>query len=155
MVILGGSKVSDKLGVIGNLIPHVDRLLIGGGMAFTFLAAQGFSVGDSLLEADQLATVEAYLEQASRRGIEVVLPVDVVVADRFAADANIKVVAADEIPERLDGVWISARKPWRSLLGTSPLQAQSCGTGRWVCSRWSRSRRGPGRSQTPWRKPLG
>jgi phosphoglycerate kinase len=109
VVILGGSKVSDKLGVIGNLIPHVDRLLIGGGMAFTFLAAQGFSVGDSLLEADQLATVEAYLEQASRRGIEVVLPVDVMVADRFAADANIKVVAADEIPNGWMGVDIGPK----------------------------------------------
>ena len=109
MVILGGSKVSDKLGVIGNLIPHVDRLLIGGGMAFTFLAAQGFSVGDSLLEADQIATVEAYLEQAKRRGVDVVLPVDVVVADRFAADANVHVVAADEIPDGWMGVDIGPR----------------------------------------------
>jgi len=109
VVILGGSKVSDKLGVIGNLISRVDRLLIGGGMAFTFLAAQGFSVGDSLLEADQIATVEAYLEQAKRRGVEVVLPVDVVVADRFAADANVTVVAADEIPDGWMGVDIGPR----------------------------------------------
>ena len=109
VVILGGSKVSDKLGVIGNLIPRVDRLLIGGGMAFTFLAAHGFSVGNSLLEADQIATVEAYLEQAKRRGVEVVLPVDVVVADRFAADANITVVATDEIPDGWMGVDIGPR----------------------------------------------
>ena len=99
VVLLGGSKVSDKLAVIGNLIPRVDRLLIGGGMAFTFLAAQGYSVGDSLLEADQIPTVEAFLEQASRRGVEVGLPIDVVVADRFAADAEVQVVPAHEIPD--------------------------------------------------------
>jgi len=99
VVLLGGSKVSDKLAVIGNLIPRVDRLLIGGGMAFTFLAAQGYSVGDSLLEADQIPTVEAFLEQAARRGVEVGLPIDVVVADRFAADAEVQVVPAHEIPD--------------------------------------------------------
>ena len=99
VVVLGGSKVSDKLAVIGNLIPRVDRLLIGGGMAFTFLAAQGYSVGASLLEADQIPTVEGFLEQARLRGIEVALPVDVVVADRFAADAEVTVVPADQIPD--------------------------------------------------------
>lgn len=99
VVVLGGSKVSDKLAVIGNLIPRVDRLLIGGGMAFTFLAAQGYSVGSSLLEEDQLPTVQGFLEQAERRGIEVALPVDVVVADRFAADAQVRVVPAVAIPD--------------------------------------------------------
>jgi phosphoglycerate kinase len=99
VVVLGGSKVSDKLAVIGNLIPRVDRLLIGGGMAFTFLAAQGYSVGASLLEADQIPTVEGFLEKAKLRGIEVALPVDVVVADRFAADAEVTVVPADQIPD--------------------------------------------------------
>lgn len=99
VVVLGGSKVSDKLAVIGNLIPRVDRLFIGGGMAFTFLAAQGYSVGASLLESDQLHTVEGFLEQADRRGIEVGLPVDVVVADRFAADAEVRVVPVDSIPD--------------------------------------------------------
>lgn len=99
VVVLGGSKVSDKLAVIGNLIPRVDRLLIGGGMAFTFLAAHGYSVGASLLEADQIPTVEGFLEQAKFRGIEVALPIDVVVADRFAADAEVTVVPADQIPE--------------------------------------------------------
>lgn len=98
-VVLGGSKVSDKLAVIGNLIPRVDRLLIGGGMAFTFLAAQGYSVGASLLETDQIPTVQGFLELAKRRGIEVALPVDVVVADRFAVDAEVKVVPADQIPD--------------------------------------------------------
>jgi len=99
VVVLGGSKVSDKLAVIGNLIPRVDRLLIGGGMAFTFLAAQGYSVGSSLLEEDQIPVVEGFLEQAERRGIEVALPVDVVVADRFAEDAQVRVVPAVAIPD--------------------------------------------------------
>lgn len=109
VVVLGGSKVSDKLAVIGNLIPRVDRLLIGGGMAFTFLAAQGYSVGSSILEQDQVPTVEGFLEQASRRGIEVSVPVDVVVADRFAADAEVKVVSADAIPDGWMGLDIGPR----------------------------------------------
>jgi phosphoglycerate kinase len=99
VVVLGGSKVSDKLAVIGNLISRVDRLLIGGGMAFTFLAAQGYSVGSSLLEEDQIPVVAGFLEQAERRGIEVALPVDVVVADRFAEDAQVRVVPAVAIPD--------------------------------------------------------
>ena len=99
VVVLGGSKVSDKLGVIGNLIPRVDRLLIGGGMAYTFLAAQGHAVGASLLEADQIPTVQGFLEQARERGVEVLVPEDVVIADRFAADAQTAVVGADAIPD--------------------------------------------------------
>lgn len=98
VVILGGSKVSDKLGVIGNLITRVDRLLIGGGMAYTFLAAQGHDVGKSLLEADQIDTVRGFIDQAKLRGVELLLPVDFVVADAFAPDANTKIVAADAIP---------------------------------------------------------
>ena len=99
VVVLGGSKVSDKLGVIGNLIGRVDKLLIGGGMAFTFLAAKGYSVGKSLLEADQIDTVKGFIAQAAEQGVELVLPIDVVVADNFAADANTQVVAADAIPD--------------------------------------------------------
>lgn len=98
VVILGGSKVSDKLGVIGNLLQSVDRLLIGGGMCFTFLAAQGNDVGDSLLETEQIDTVKQILSDAADRGVEVVLPIDVVVADDFAPDANTRVVPADSIP---------------------------------------------------------
>jgi phosphoglycerate kinase len=90
--------VSDKLGVIANLLTVADRLLIGGGMVFTFLAAQGHEVGTSLLEADQLDTVRGYLEQATERGVEVVLPVDVVAATAFSADADHDVFAADAIP---------------------------------------------------------
>jgi phosphoglycerate kinase len=97
-VVLGGAKVSDKLGVIGNLLGTADRLLIGGGMVFTFLAAQGLEVGKSLLEADQLDTVKGYLDRAATEGVEIVLPVDVVAADAFSADADHDVVAADAIP---------------------------------------------------------
>ncbi len=97
-VVLGGAKVSDKLGVIGNLLGTADRLLIGGGMVFTFLAAQGHEVGKSLLEADQIDTVKGYLERADKEGVEIVLPVDVVAADAFSADAAHDVVAADAIP---------------------------------------------------------
>ena len=97
-VVLGGAKVSDKLGVIGNLLGTADRLLIGGGMVFTFLKAQGHEVGKSLLEEDQLDTVRGYLEEASAKGVEIVLPVDIVAATAFSADADHEVVAADAIP---------------------------------------------------------
>ena len=103
-VVLGGSKVSDKLGVISNLITKADELLIGGGMAFTFLAAKGYGVGDSLLEQDQVETVKGYLKQAEEAGVSIVLPTDVVVADAFAADAATQVVAADAIPEGWRGL---------------------------------------------------
>ncbi len=103
VVVLGGSKVSDKLGVIDNLLGKADRLLIGGGMAYTFLAAQGHEVGKSLLEQDQLDTVRSYLARAGESGVELVLPIDVVTAAEFP-DLSAKqpvessVVAADAIP---------------------------------------------------------
>jgi phosphoglycerate kinase len=87
-VVLGGSKVSDKLGVIEHLLPRVDALLIGGGMLFTFLAAQGKPVAASLLESDQLDTVRGYLRRAEELGVRLVLPSDVVVAESFSADAD-------------------------------------------------------------------
>jgi len=96
-VVLGGSKVSDKLGVIGHLLPRVDTLLIGGGMLFTFLAALGHKVGSSLLEADQIDTVKGYLAKAEELGVTIVLPTDVVVASKFGADADVAVTAADSI----------------------------------------------------------
>jgi len=99
VVVLGGAKVSDKLGVISNLLTKADRLVIGGGMAFTFAAAQGHSVGKSLLEADQVETVKGYLATAAAKGVEIVLPVDAVVAPEFKADAPATVVAIDAIPE--------------------------------------------------------
>ena len=99
VVVLGGAKVSDKLAVIGNLVGRADRLLIAGGMAYTFLAAQGHSVGNSLLETEQIPQVTAVLADAAKAGVEVVLPVDHVVADRFAADATPEVVPGPDIPD--------------------------------------------------------
>jgi phosphoglycerate kinase len=98
VVVLGGSKVSDKLGVIDNLLGKADRLLIGGGMVFTFLAAQGLEVGRSLLEEDQLDTCRDYLRRAQESGVQIVLPTDVVVAPEFAPDAKPTVVPVDAIP---------------------------------------------------------
>ena len=98
VVVLGGSKVSDKLGVIDNLLGKADRLLIGGGMVFTFLAAQGHEVGQSLLEDDQLDVVRRYLSQAESSGVEIVLPTDIVVAPEVDADASTTVVAAEDMP---------------------------------------------------------
>ena len=96
-VVLGGSKVSDKLGVIDHLLPRVDSILIGGGMVFTFLAALGYKVGASLLEIDQIDTCKGYLAKAEELGVKVVLPTDIVVAAKFAADAEVAVTAADAI----------------------------------------------------------
>jgi phosphoglycerate kinase len=99
VVVLGGSKVSDKLAVIDNLLPRVDRLLVGGGMCFTFLAAQGHDVGDSLLEADQVDACRRLLESG-----RIELPVDVVVARDVSAEAQTTVVAADAIPSGQKGL---------------------------------------------------
>lgn len=142
VVVLGGSKVSDKLAVIGNLIPRVDRLLIGGGMAFTFLAAQGYEVGSSLLEAEQIPTVQGFLEQAKRRGIEVALPEDVVVADRFAPDAEVQIVSVDHIPDGWMGLDIGPKTSeryaqlisdagtvvWNGPMGVFEMQPFAAGT---------------------------
>ena len=102
-VILGGSKVSDKLGVIDHLLPNVDSLLVGGGMVFTFLAALGYKVGASLLETDQIETVRGYLAKAEELGVRVVLPTDIVVASKFGADADHVVTASDAIEESAFG----------------------------------------------------
>ncbi|MEY3335998.1 MAG: hypothetical protein RL566_921 [Actinomycetota bacterium] len=96
-VVLGGSKVSDKLGVIENLLPKVDKLLIGGGMVFTFLAAMGYKVGKSLLEQDQIEKVKGFVSRAKELGVELVLPKDIVVADKFAADARFETVPSSGI----------------------------------------------------------
>jgi phosphoglycerate kinase len=98
-VVLGGSKVSDKLDVIGALLPKVDSLLIGGGMLFTFLVALGHKVGASLLEEDQVETVKGYLAKAKELGVEIVLPTDIVVASKFGADAEHVVAPADAIED--------------------------------------------------------
>ncbi|HJQ03282.1 MAG TPA: phosphoglycerate kinase [Jatrophihabitans sp.] len=106
VVVLGGSKVSDKLAVIEALLPKVDRLLVGGGMSFTFLKAQGHQVGDSLLEDDQVQTCARLLEEAADK---IVLPTDVVVAADVSADAETQVVSADAIPDGQKGLDIGPK----------------------------------------------
>ena len=96
-VVLGGSKVSDKLGVIDHLLPRVDTLLVGGGMLFTFLAAEGHAIGKSLLEEDQIPVVQEYVRRAKDLGVQLLVPTDVVVASKFAADAEYETVPADAI----------------------------------------------------------
>lgn len=98
-VVLGGSKVSDKLGVIEHLLPRVDRLLIGGGMVFTFLKAMGHDIGASLCEIDRLDAVKGYMASAQEHGVELVFPTDIVVADSFAADAKTVITTASQIEQ--------------------------------------------------------
>ena len=141
-VVLGGSKVSDKLGVIDNLLGKADKLLIGGGMVFTFLKAQGHEVGTSLLEADQVERCQEYLRRARESGVELILPTDIVVADRFAADAEAQVVDADSMPSDRMGLDIgpasarafaaalsdAATVFWNGPMGVFEFEAFSGGT---------------------------
>ena len=99
VVILGGSKVSDKLGVIENLLKYVDVLLIGGGMCFTFLKALGVEIGTSLVEDDYLETVKTLIKSANDRGVKILLPVDIIIADAFSKDANHQIVDVNQIPK--------------------------------------------------------
>ncbi len=142
VVVLGGSKVSDKLGVIDNLIEKADSLLIGGGMVFTFLKAQGHDVGSSLLEADQLDVAREYVERAAAQGVDLVLPTDVVVAPEFSADAPATVVAADAIPDDQMGLDIGPESAerfaevvrgartvfWNGPMGVFEFEAFAAGT---------------------------
>lgn len=123
VVVLGGAKVSDKLGVIANLLGKVDRLLIGGGMAYTFLKAQGHEVGGSLLQEDQLDQVRGFLSEAAERGVELVLPVDVLAAVDFAPDAEFEVVATDAIPADRQGLDIGPKT--RELFASKLADAQT------------------------------
>ncbi|MDA2813850.1 phosphoglycerate kinase [Nocardiopsis sp. RSe5-2] len=141
-VVLGGAKVSDKLGVIANLLGTADRLVIGGGMAYTFLKAKGYEVGSSLLEADQVDTVAGYLRDAEERGVEIVLPVDVVAAESFSADAPHGPVAVEAIPAERMGLDIGPRSAglfaekvrdsrtvfWNGPMGVFEMEPYSHGT---------------------------
>jgi phosphoglycerate kinase len=98
VAIMGGAKVSDKIDVIKNLINKVDKLIVAGGIANTFLLAKGYEVGDSLVEADKVDLAKELMVEAEEKGVEIVLPIDVVIADDFSNDANTQTVAADEIP---------------------------------------------------------
>ena len=102
--VVGGAKVSSKIGVLDNLIDKVDNLIIGGGMAYTFLKAQGYSVGTSMCEPDQLDVAKNVMKKAEEKGVKIYFPIDVVVADKFAPDANTKVVDAKQMPEGWEGV---------------------------------------------------
>ena len=104
VVILGGAKVGDKIGVIRHLIDKVDTLIIGGGMAYTFLKAQGYAIGDSILEEDRIGFAQEMMQAAKDRGVKLLLPRDVVIADKFAEDAQTRIVKANEIPDGWQGL---------------------------------------------------
>ena len=149
VVVLGGSKVSDKLGVIDNLLGKADKLLIGGGMVFTFLKAQGHEVGKSLLEDDQLDICRAYLERAQQTGVEILLPTDIVVDTAFPVGRPRRRSRASYPPPR------SRPTPSGSTSGRSrrrpsprrwPTRRPCSGTARWASSRSTRSPPAPGRS---------
>lgn len=141
-VVLGGSKVSDKLGVIANLLTKADFLLIGGGMAYTFLAAKGYGVGTSLLEADQIDTVKGYIETAKANGVDLLLPIDTVVAAEFAPDSPASVVDVEAIPADQKGLDIGPKTAklftekiadaktvaWNGPMGVFEFEAFSKGT---------------------------
>ena len=109
VAILGGSKVSSKIGVINNLLEIADTIIIGGGMAYTFSAAQGGKIGDSLLEEDWKDYANDMVKKAADKGVKLLLPVDTVIADKFAADADHKVVATGEIPDGWQGLDIGPK----------------------------------------------
>jgi phosphoglycerate kinase len=109
IAILGGAKVSDKIGVIQNLLGKVDKLIIGGGMSYTFLKARGLEIGKSILEADKMELARNLEEEAKKRGVELLLPVDVIVADDFSVKANRKAVPVEEIPKEWEGMDIGPK----------------------------------------------
>jgi phosphoglycerate kinase len=109
VAILGGAKVSDKIGVIKNLLTKCDRLLIGGGMAYTFIKAQGFEIGKSLLDEENINLAKELMADAKKRGVQLLLPLDTVIADRFAEDAEYKTVDIDKMPEGWIGVDIGEK----------------------------------------------
>ena len=123
IAILGGAKVSDKIGVIENLIEKVDTLIIGGGMAYTFFKARGYEIGDSLLEADKVELAKSLEEKAAAKGVKFLLPVDNVVAREFKADAEHKIVASEEIPEGWQGLDIGPKS--RELFGEEIKKAKT------------------------------
>ncbi|MFD1067740.1 phosphoglycerate kinase [Oceanobacillus locisalsi] len=121
--IIGGAKVKDKINVIDNLIDKVDNLIVGGGLAYTFVKAQGYEIGKSLLEEDKIEMAKEFMQKAKDKGVNFVLPVDAVVADDFAEDANTKIVAIDQIPadwEALD-IGTKTRDKFTSIIKDSNL----------------------------------
>lgn len=123
IALLGGAKVADKIGVIKHLLTKVDSLLIGGGMAYTFLKAQGHEIGQSLLDAERIPLATELMEEAERRGVRLLLPIDIVVADDFSNDANTQVVAVDSIPADWEGLDIGPKT--RELFGSAIAEART------------------------------
>lgn len=121
--IIGGAKVKDKIGVIDHLLDKVDNLLIGGGLSYTFIKAQGHEIGKSLLEEDKIDVAKQFLEKAKEKGVRFVIPEDVVIADQFSKDANTKIVATDEIPADWEGLDIGpkTRDTFREIVAESKL----------------------------------
>ena len=107
--IIGGAKVKDKIGVIDHLLDKVDNLIIGGGLSYTFTKAQGHEMGNSLLEEDKIELAKSFIQKAKEKGVNLYLPIDVVVADEFSKDANTKVVTIDSIPEGWMGLDIGPK----------------------------------------------
>ena len=130
IAVLGGAKVSDKIGVITNLLSKVDVLIIGGGMAWTFIKAQGYEVGNSLLDAERIDLAAQLMEDAKARGVELLLPVDAIIADRFAPDAQTRVVDVQDIPagwQALDigpktsELFVAAIKKGKTIVWNGPM----------------------------------
>ncbi|WP_430791054.1 phosphoglycerate kinase [Virgibacillus flavescens] len=121
--IIGGAKVKDKIGVIDHLLDKVDNLIIGGGLSYTFIKAQGHEIGESLLEEDKLDIAKQFMEKAKKNGVNLLLPTDVVIADDFSKDANTKIVAVDEIPADWQGLDIGpkTRDTFREVVADSKL----------------------------------
>ncbi|TFE03862.1 phosphoglycerate kinase [Jeotgalibacillus salarius] len=121
--IIGGAKVKDKIGVIDHLLDKVDNLIIGGGLAYTFVKAQGHEVGKSLLEEDKIDLAKQFMKKAEDKGVKFYMPVDIVVADDFSNDANIKEVSVDEIPSDWEGLDIGpkTRELYRDVILQSKL----------------------------------
>jgi phosphoglycerate kinase len=121
--IIGGAKVKDKIGVIENLLEKVDNLIIGGGLAYTFVKAQGHEIGKSLLEADKIDLAKTFMEKAKEKGVNFYMPVDAIVADDFSGDANIKEVAINEIPSDWEALDIGPKTAaiYRDVIQNSKL----------------------------------
>ncbi|MFD1739399.1 phosphoglycerate kinase [Bacillus salitolerans] len=121
--IIGGAKVKDKIGVIENLLDKVDNLIIGGGLAYTFIKAQGHDVGQSLLEEDKIDLARSFIEKAKEKGVNFYMPIDTVVADEFSSDANVKVVSVDSIPSEWQGLDIGpeTREIYEKVISESKL----------------------------------
>src|SRR5690606_3268669 len=107
--IIGGAKVSDKIGVIDNLLDKVDNLIIGGGLAYTFVKAKGYEIGNSLLDEEKIDMAKEFMKKAEEKGVNFYMPVDAVVAKEFAADAESKVVPIEEIPAGWEGLDIGPK----------------------------------------------